>query len=169
MGMIGNYRRITPNHLAELQEEPDSIVAFLFSDDTDLLNERYLDIDKAWHGIHFLLTGTEVGGEPPLKNAVLGGGKPLGDPENPGFDFGPACFLTPDEVQEVAEALGEISEDDLKARFNPSALAAAHIYPSETWEPRTEYQEYLMSHYVRLVEFFQAAAKSGDVVLFYIA
>jgi hypothetical protein len=32
-----------------------------------------LEVDKAWHGIHFLLCGDAEGGEPPLGSAVLGG------------------------------------------------------------------------------------------------
>ena len=46
MGMIGHYRRITPNRLTELQNNPD-IVTFLFSGDEAAESDgRYLNIDK---------------------------------------------------------------------------------------------------------------------------
>ncbi len=166
MGMIGNYKRITPEQLAELQKKPESITAFIFTDDdTAVSAERYLNIDKSWHGIHFLLTGTVASGEPPLANAVLGG-MPLGL-DNPEFDYSPARFLTPDEVQEVAEALSQISDADLQARFNYNALSAADIYP-DIWESGSGELEYLMWHYVPLVKFFQEAANCGDAMLLYI-
>ena len=64
------------------------------------LHASYFYIDKTWHAIHFLLTGTTLPSQPPLINVVMGG-TPLGDAENPDFDFNAACFLTPSEVKEV--------------------------------------------------------------------
>ena len=167
MGMIGNYRRITIDQLAKLQEDRDSIWGFLFPDDgVEYSDENYLNIDKAWHGIHFLLTGTMYEGEPPLVNVVMGG-SPLDDPHNPQFDYGSVRFLMPEEVQEVAEALSQISEADLQARFHPSELSAANIYPN-IWERGTEEFEYLMFYYLHLVKFFQDAAKLDKAMLLYI-
>jgi hypothetical protein len=37
-----------------------------------------VDIDKAWHGIHFVLTGEVFDGSEPLVNVVMGG-VPIGD------------------------------------------------------------------------------------------
>ncbi len=79
MSMIANYIRIAPEQLAELQADPDSIGNFLESLFESLYPEkqenedemqptpptRHLDIDKAWHGIHFLLNGNAWEGEPP--------------------------------------------------------------------------------------------------------
>src|SRR5688500_6275073 len=36
------------------------------------------DLDKAWHGIHYLLTGTAWEGAEPL-NFLVAGGRPVGD------------------------------------------------------------------------------------------
>ncbi len=167
MGMIGNYRRVTTDQLAEFQQNPDSILGFLFPDDgAEYSDESYLNIDKAWHGIHFLLTGTEYEGEPPLVNVVMGG-SPLDDPDNPQFDYGPARFLMPEEVQEVAEALSQISVADLQARFHTLALSAANIYPN-IWKRGADEFEYLMFHYLQLVKFFQNAANLGMAMLLYI-
>ncbi|WP_445629488.1 YfbM family protein [Nostoc sp. DSM 114167] len=169
--MIGHYRRISPNRLTELQNNPESIVTFLFpGDEADEISEsdgRYLNIDKTWHGLHFLLTGSALPNDPPLTNVVMGG-TPLGDPENPDFDFGPARFLSPQEVQEVAKELSKISKTDLEARFDPSALLTADVYPY-VWQEGKEALEYITYYYIYVVEFFQEAAKCGDVVLLYIS
>lgn len=172
MGTIGNYRRITQEQLAALQKEPESITAFLFpsyeADEAAELDGHYLNIDKTWHALHFLLTSTALPSQPPLTNVVMGG-KPLGDPENSDFDFGPVCFLTPSEVQEVAKEISKISKAELQARFNPSALIAADIYPTALWRRGQNEVEYATYYFEPLVKFFQEAAKYGEVVLFYIS
>ena len=132
-------------------------------DDDELPDDLYLDIDKAWHAIHFLLTGDTWGGEPPLFNAVLGGTE-LGAED---VGHGPARFLTLAEVQDVASALSEISETDLRNRYNASALSAADIYPGG-WEDVEGSLEYLLPYYTKLVEFFSEAAKHGDAMLIYL-
>ena len=172
MGMVGNYRRITQQKLAELQNHPESITDFLFpgyeADKASELNGSYLYIDKTWHAIHFLLTGTALPSQPPLTNVVMGG-KPLGDPENPDFDFSPACFLNPSEVKEASEEISKISKAEFQARFNPSELIKADIYPTIVWQRRGEEDnKYLTNYFLLLFKFFQEAAKLGEVVLFYI-
>jgi len=60
--------------LDRLRKEPDAIEEFLYPDDGDGEPPNYVDVDKAWHGIHYLLTGQAEGGPRPLSLAVLGGG-----------------------------------------------------------------------------------------------
>ncbi|BAY83615.1 hypothetical protein NIES267_31040 [Calothrix parasitica NIES-267] len=171
MGMTGNYRRISQEKLTELQNHPELINDFLFpayeADQISELNGSYLDIDKTWHAIHFLLTGTIASGQPPLENVVMGG-TPLGDPENPDFDFGPARFLNPSEVKEVSETISKISKAEFQSRFNPSQLVEAEIYPTLVWERGEAELEYLTNHFLGLVKFFQEAAKNREIVLLYI-
>jgi len=97
------------------------------------------------------------------------GGTPLGDPENPDFDHGPARFINPSEVKEVAEVISKISKAEFRARFNPSELVEADIYPTIVWERGGQDElEYLTNHFLRLVKFFQDAAKQEEIVLIYI-
>lgn len=170
--MVGNYRRITQEKLAKLQNEPESITDFLFpgykADEAAELDGSYLNIDKTWHAIHFLLTGTALPSQAPLTNVVMGG-TPLGDAENPDFDFRPVCFLTPSEVKEVAEEISKISKAEFQSRFNPSELIKADIHPIIVWQRGGEEKlKYLADYFVRLVKFFQEAANLEEVVLFYI-
>lgn len=171
MSTIANYTRITPEELAELQANPETTRDFLFpeGEDADLDDETYfddernLDIDKAWHGIHFLLTGSVWEGDPPLMNAVLGGIE-LGDED---VGYGPARFLTQGEVLETAEALSQISEADLRSRYDASAMAKADIYPS-IWKEDAGSLDYLMEYYVELVRFFKEASANGEAMLLYL-
>jgi hypothetical protein len=115
-----------------------------------------LRIDKSWHGIHFLLTGRAQGGSPPLSNAVLGGteiGQDLG--------YGPARYLSPHQVKEVARALEPITKETLRQGFNPKAMTDAAIY---CWfeDEGDEGLEYFLHYYVEVRVYFQDAARRGN-------
>lgn len=84
-----------------------------------------VDLDKAWHGIHFLLTQTVWEGSPPL-NFLLHGGKQVGDVD---VGLGPARAMTSTEVALVNEALVPIEEDFLRSRFEPARMMELEIYP----------------------------------------
>ena len=87
------------------------------------------DLDKAWHGLHYLLTGTAWEGAPPL-NFLLAGGRELPGSE---VGYGPARVLTSTEVLEVAGALDRVSEEWLRGRFDAADMMAKEIYP-EIWD-----------------------------------
>jgi hypothetical protein len=88
-----------------------------------------VDLDKAWHGIHYLLTGTAWAGDPPL-NFLVTGGHELGTEE---VGIGPARTLTSAETREVARALAQITDEELRARFAPREMMRLEIYP-EIWD-----------------------------------
>lgn len=56
MGMVGGLTQLTPEELVRLRKHPE-----LRSDMEGEIAEadatRYCDLDKAWHGVHFLLVG----------------------------------------------------------------------------------------------------------------
>ena len=174
MSMIGNYRRLAPDELEHLQAsvaagEPDAVHRFLSpaweAEDSLPLQDMEMDTDKAWAGLHFLLTGTEQDGEPPLCYVV--GDKDLGSDD---IGYGPPRYLTPVQVQEAANALMAVREDELRARFSPAAFVVAGIYPTNLWknEPETVTFPYLWENAVRVRDFFQQAAQSGDAILFWV-
>src|SRR5205814_8154308 len=62
VGMVASFRRASDQEIARLLAHPDQIESFLYDEslgeDEDLSD---LDVDKAWHGIHYLLTGSAWG------------------------------------------------------------------------------------------------------------
>lgn len=84
------------------------------------------DLDKAWHGIHYMLTGTAWEGEEPL-NFLVGGGREVGDID---IGYGPARAFTSKQVQSLNAALLPIDESFLKSRFRPSEMMNLEIYPA---------------------------------------
>lgn len=163
MSMIGNAVEVTSAQLKELLADPDTVSSFLYAEEGNK-PVAHLDLDKAWHGIHFLLTGEVWGGEGPHAMAVLGG-VAVGDD----VGYGPARYLTVEEVRSVANALGKISRDMLRKRYIPSAFEHAQVYPTGIWEVEGEQAfEWLMPWYAELVSFYKRAAENGNAVLLYI-
>jgi hypothetical protein len=162
--MIGNYRRITPTELGNLQSAPETVTDLLYGKVSNAgTSARSLDIDKSWHAIHFVLTGETWEAQPPLGDAVLGGTS-LGDVD---VGYGPARYLTPDAVQAVASALAAISVSDFASRFDIGALSDANIYP-DVWEDADDELAYILPFYEELRTFFQQAAQAEDAMLLYL-
>lgn len=161
MSMTARFLPLHPDRMAEAFARPGGPIDLLFPDDDGNTHPDALDIDKTWHAIHFLLTRTVWEGEPPLSQAILGG-DPVGDDTG----FGPARYLSPAEVREVAAALVLVPADDLRRRYGDgSALTANEIYPS-IWDE--EGWDYVSSYYVELVAHYERASQRGDAMLLFL-
>ncbi len=120
---------------------------------------RELDIDKSWHGIHYLLTGTAWEGDPPL-NFLVSGGKVVG---NEDMGYGPARAFDALETLAIADALDEMSREELASRFNPEDMQSQEIYPS-IWDRAAEDDDtldYCLEYYDELKAFVRQAADDG--------
>jgi hypothetical protein len=95
MSMIGNLRLVSDEQLNELFADPDQVEDFLYESGEPSPDEED-DVDKAWQGLHFLLTGSAWNGEPPL-NFLVSGGREIGDVD---VGYGPARGFTSTEVAE---------------------------------------------------------------------
>jgi hypothetical protein len=87
------------------------------------------DLDKSWHGIHYLLTSSADETETPLQFLVAGG-TDVGDED---VGYGPPRAFTSAEARTIASALSAVSDDELRSRFAPHAMMRAKIYP-EIWD-----------------------------------
>jgi len=117
------------------------------------------ELDKAWHGIHYLLTGTAWEGEPPL-NALVSGGREVGKED---VGYGPARTLTVAETREVAAALTRLDDATLRARFAPAEMMRLEIYP-EIWDrdpAEDDTLEYLMEYLSELRGALNTASAQG--------
>lgn len=125
-----------------------------------------IDLDKAWHGIHYLLTGAADEGEPPA-NFLLAAGRPVGDID---LGLGPARGLSADETARAAAVLRSRSDAWLRARFDPADMMAKEVYPG-IWDrdPRDDDTlGYLMEYVVILRRFLDAAVERRLGLLVYL-
>ncbi len=158
MSMIGHFKQISPQLLDEIIKDPSSLESIIYTDEED---PNELNIDKAWHGIHYLLTGSAWEGEPPLVNVIMGGTE-IGDD----LGYGAARYLTVNQVKEATEALLKISEEELKTRFNPEEMNKLEIYPPINWIE--EEFDYLLGYYEELVAYYKDADEKRNAMLIYI-
>ncbi len=162
MGMSGCFAAVDQKKLGELRADPEQIEAFLFPEEGDA-PEHYAEVDKAWHAIHFMLTGDAWKGEAPLAWAVMGG-EEFGDE----IGYGCARFLLPQQVAEIAAALQALGVENFKARYRPDAMDAADIYPTIWVRDGALGLEYVVPFYVELVDFYATAAARGDGVILWL-
>lgn len=119
-----------------------------------------LDIDKAWHGIHYLLNGTTTTSKGP-RGLVILGGQAVG----PDLGYGPPRFLSVSEVAEVSKALIDLPADQFRRRYDPKAMDAAEVYPQVWKREGAKGFDWLQSVFQELVAFYGRAASQRKAVI----
>jgi Domain of unknown function (DUF1877) len=159
MSMIGHFLVVSAEKLEELRREPETVSSFLDAtvEDQDELGADFLDVDKSWHGIHFLLTGSVREGNAPLKWVVFA-------PSELGEDVGngPARVLEPDEVVEVSKALAPVTPDKLKRKCDWKLMNDSEIYP-QGW--RVGDEDFIADNFVALKKLYESAARRHMAVI----
>ncbi|HEY6620186.1 MAG TPA: YfbM family protein [Steroidobacteraceae bacterium] len=129
------------------------------------VGDTEIDIDEAWHGIHYLLTGSADSNKT-LASKVIMGGKDIG----PDRGYGPAQLLMPAEVKAIAKLLEETTPEMLRARYKPKEMTRAGVYPGEIWaRDGDEAMQYVLEYYKKLVAFYKLAALRGQAVILLIS
>lgn len=193
MSMIGNFRSVPEAEIESLFERPSRVLKLLNGEEAEEFEGSggnggifslfrhsepsepdtwepsgegdELDVDKAWHGIHYLLTGTAWTGEAPV-NFIVQGGREIGKVD---VGYGPARALKSSEVREVAAALEALPPEELADRYDPEEMSRLEIYP-EIWtrDPDEDWQSYLIDNYTELRNFVLRAAERGYGLLVYL-
>jgi hypothetical protein len=112
-----------------------------------------LELDKAWHGVHFVLSGTVEPGESLLSKAVLGGTE-IGDDFS---GYGPARFFTAEEAAEVAAALAHA-----QPHYDAERMNELEIYPFG-WSD--EARDWILGELANLRTFYADAAANGRAIV----
>ena len=120
-----------------------------------------LDIEKAWHGLHYLLAGTVWQPTDPPGNAVLGGTE-VGDD----LGYGAARLMDAEEVARTAAALGDLQVGELGARYDADAMSKAKLYGGH-WADPSE-RDWVADAFEHVRAYFGQAAERGDAILLYI-
>lgn len=162
MSMIGHFRSLTADEASSVEQSPELLISWLEKWHEQADEDRGLDIDKAWHGIHSLLTGTVWDTDGARGQTILGG-EPIGDD----IGYGPARLMMADEVVRVADELSLILPESLRLNFDARRMTSLKIYP-QIWDEGDEALEYLMTYYTPLRAFYTRAAARGDAILLYL-
>ncbi len=123
-------------------------------------NEIRGSLDKLWHGLHFVLTGSAGEAQGPLAY-LLCGGREVGED----LGYGPARALTSGDTAAFRDALAAVSDEEFDRRFDLAALAANEIYPDIWDEDRDELLEEFLDALHALQRDLSAIVKSQQGML----
>src|SRR5215467_8265654 len=163
MSMITNFRRLPNRDLQRLLAEPALVTEYLhMADSIEDDEERFglfvnMDVDKAWHGIHFLLTGSAEPADLP-EGFICTGGRPMGH-DDVGLGYGPARGFTSSEVKQIAGMLAAADEAKLRSRFDPHVMTRDAVYPGD-WAEGDAFGG-LIHFYTPLREFHHGRCAGG--------
>jgi hypothetical protein len=156
MSMICILKVISDDEIRQLHDAPERI--------DDFTNDKRAtaDLDKAWQGIQWLLTGSAFCTDEPLCYLVAGGQ----EVSFTDFGYGPPRTLTSSQVAAWDDELFKISLENLMRHFDAKAMLATDIYP-QIWS-ESDSSDYLSQAYRRLKDFVAAAQEKRLGLLVYL-
>ncbi|WP_312075108.1 YfbM family protein [Chryseobacterium sp.] len=163
MGMIGNLLRVTESELEEYLKNSSLLENETYNEEA--INENLTDIDKAWEGIIFLLTGEGLASSEHPLTKVLFSGQLIDEEQDVGY--GPAHFLRPNEVIMLNDELSKITIENLRERFDPKKMTEEGIYP-EIWDEGNDAFDYLAEEFKAVQKTFVDAAKHNQAIITFI-
>ena len=121
-----------------------------------------LSLEKAWHGLHYLLTGEVWGGSGHRAFLLVGGieqGEDLG--------YGPTRYFDPQKLRNISKEINGISDDDLWSNFDANQMTNYDIYPGIWDEPEDDLQEEYLEYFQMLKKFVTKTAENGEALQIY--
>lgn len=188
MSMIGNLTRIPEHVRVALHTDPERITALLYPEIVEekkpgffsrLFGKRRdgaptpdqpphtlgpddsIDLDKTWHALQFLFTGTAWEGDFPAC-FLVNSGQTVGDVD---VGYGPARSFTPIQTKEIAQYLDTLEHAALKERYDCKKMLALEIYPQH-WTD--EDRDYLEDGLEKATRFVRETAEKDMALLVYI-
>ena len=111
------------------------------------------DVDKMWHGVYFLLTGTSYEGEPPIN--LLLHALPASDED---IGYGPARGLSAAQTKALSSYLDGLPTSVVVSRFDSARMKALTIYPDIWDEHPAELKDGLGNAFDRLQAYCRKCA-----------
>ena len=164
MVMIANYQYLPDDKLKQIK--------LLSNDENDLLDwaedyaeeyEIFLDIDKMWDALVFVLTGfssSEFLDDNPLREAVLGV-TPLEDVSEY------IAYTEKSRIAAISQALEEFDMDKALKDFSMEACKKADLYP-DIWdylEEEEEIKDDILTCFVKMKDFYKEILNHNGNVL----
>ncbi|MBC7451002.1 MAG: YfbM family protein [Cytophagales bacterium] len=166
MGMIGHYLRVSKEELGIYLEDSSILEDRLFGEheETDV---NLLDIEKAWEGLFYLLTGKSLNNceeaKPPLC-WILNAANEIDVDQDLGY--GPASYTTIEQTKEICDAMNSISVEELQQRYDGVVMMGLGIYP-EIWD-EAEAVDYLIENFLLLKLFYNKASDDQQAMISFI-
>ncbi len=165
MGMIGNIVRVSQNELNTFLENSELFENKIYSEE-NYDAEWNLDLDKSWEGIQYLLTGKGMAEleEPNILTRAFFSFQILDEEQDLGY--GPAQYLTSEQVTETNSELQKLDIDKLKNKVSGTDMIEKGIYP-EIWT-ESEAIEFLFDNFKDFLDFYKKASENNEAILSFI-
>ena len=166
MSKIGNVIRVSQEELNGFLNNSETLENKIYADES-YEAEWFLDLDKSWDGINYILTGEIIGGlenEPNELQRALFSFQIIDEGQDLGY--GPAQYLNPNQVKETYSELEKITDDVLKSKINGSEMNEIGIYP-EIWT-ESESHEFLIDSFKEFKEFYKKASENNEAIITYL-
>ena len=161
MGMVIVLRRASPADIKRLIANPSDWEAFAYEEGDQ--EKDIVDFDKAWHALHFMLTGVPYNTDSPL-GIIANDGDTYGTDEN---GFGGFTVVSPAQMRAFDDALQQIDDATLASRYDSAAMIEQDIYIADAFaeDTREEALEYIFQSLSPLRELSARCANAGDGAL----
>ena len=157
MGMVIYLRRASSADISRLRVDPADWETFAFEEGQSGVD--LIEFDKAWHALHFMLTGSAGGTGNPL-GIIAEDGEMLGTDEH---GFGGFSVISPSQMQAFHEALQKLSDSELEGRYDPTTMAREDVYLADLFvDEGAEALEYVMQGVPDLRRFSASVAERGE-------
>lgn len=160
MSMIGNLLRVKNSELEEYLKDSSLLEDRIYNNEAE--NENLVDLDKSWDGILFLLTGQSFATAEHNLVRVLFSGQIIDEEQDLGY--GPAHYLTPEQVSELNNEISTITIADLKKKFDPEKMNKQEVYPT-IWDEGDDAFDYVSNGFLELQDAFAKATKNGEAII----
>ncbi|MGJ1367117.1 YfbM family protein [Sphingobacterium spiritivorum] len=160
MSMIANLLRVTTSELEAYLKDSSLLEDSIYNDEADA--ENLIDIDKSWDGIIFLLTGQSLATAKHNLVKILFSGQIIDEEQDLGY--GPAHYLTAEQVAELNGEISTITIADLKQSFNPERMNELEVYPI-IWDEGDDAFDYLADGFLTLQNVFADATKNKEAII----
>jgi hypothetical protein len=158
--MIGNLLRVKNSELEEYLKDSSLLEDRIYNNEAE--NENLVDLDKSWDGILFLLTGQSFATAEHNLVRVLFSGQIIDEEQDLGY--GPAHYLTPEQVSELNNEISTITIADLKKKFDPEKMNKQEVYPT-IWDEGDDAFDYVSNGFLELQDAFAKATKNGEAII----
>ncbi|MGD1841923.1 MAG: YfbM family protein [Thermonemataceae bacterium] len=162
--MIANLLRVSEEEIQQYISD-SQLLADRIYDDNAYEDVYLIDLDKAWDGIIFLLTGGSIATTTEELSKVVLGGEVIDEQQDLGY--GPARFLTAKEMTVFSQKINNLSEAQLKQKFDPTLMKEKEAYP-DIWEEGQGAFYHLFYNFEVLQTFYQEATDHHKTIISFI-
>lgn len=155
--MVLYLRRASESDVERLRSAPSEIPNFFFSPEAQPAGDL-IDFDKAWQALHFTLSGAEYYTDNDL-GILLFDGEKIGED----MGYGAGWIIPNHRIVAFNSALSAMSDDDIRARYNPAEMSRNDIYIADAFEEDPEQGlQYLMQGIPALRQFAEKCTASNS-------